>query len=120
MAVCRILQVLRTQLWHTAICNLLILQGIYYIMVKGSEAGMEVIMPGYLIKDTTVSERIALVKQWEEDEGCESSGIDLMYFYNDYIDGKREIAEINAAYSTSYVAEFPEEEGKGCSMGGKF
>ena len=56
MAVCRILQVLRTQLWHTAICNLLILQGIYYIMVKGSEAGMEVIMPGYLIKDTTVSD----------------------------------------------------------------
>lgn len=77
-------------------------------------------MKSNLIKDTTMQERIALVRKWEEDEGCESSGIDLMDFYNDYIDGKREIAEINAAYSTSYVVEFPEEEGKGCSMGGKF
>ena len=34
-------------------------------------------MKSTLIKDTTKSERIELVKQWEESEGCESSGIDL-------------------------------------------
>ena len=119
MAVCRILQVLRTQLWHTAICNLLILQGIYYIMVKGSEAGMEVIMPGYLIKDTTVSERIALVKQWEEDEGCENCGIDPLIFYKDYMDGKKEISQINAEYNARYVTEIPDDEGMGCGMGNR-
>ena len=44
-------------------------------------------MKSTLIKDTTKSERIELVKQWEESEGCESSGIDLMEFFRDYIDG---------------------------------
>lgn len=29
-------------------------------------------MKSTLIKDTTKSERIELVKQWEESEGCES------------------------------------------------
>lgn len=38
-------------------------------------------MKSTLIKDTTKSERIELVKQWEESEGCESSGIDLMEFF---------------------------------------
>ena len=32
-------------------------------------------MKSTLIKDTTKSERIQLVKQWEETEGCESSGL---------------------------------------------
>lgn len=47
-------------------------------------------MKSTLIKDTTKSERIDLVKQWEESEGCESSGIDLMEFFRDYIDGDKE------------------------------
>lgn len=47
-------------------------------------------MKSTLIKDTTKSERIELVKQWEESEGCESSGIDLMEFFRDYIDGVKE------------------------------
>lgn len=49
-------------------------------------------MKSTLIKDTTKSERIELVKQWEESEGCESSGIDLMEFFRDYIDGVKEIS----------------------------
>lgn len=53
-------------------------------------------MKSTLIKDTTKSERIELVKQWEESEGCESSGIDLMEFFRDYIDGVKEISEVNA------------------------
>ena len=43
-------------------------------------------MKSTLIKDTTKSERIELVKLWEESEGCESSGIDLMEFFRDYRD----------------------------------
>ena len=40
-------------------------------------------MKSTLIKDTTKSERIQLVKQWEETEGCESSGIDLLEFFRE-------------------------------------
>ncbi len=75
-------------------------------------------MANYLIKDTTVKERIALIKQWEEDEGCESSGIDLWSFYKDYIDGKCEISEINAAFSANYVSEIPDDNRTpSCGMG---
>ena len=50
-------------------------------------------MKSTLIKDTTKSERIQLIKEWEETEGCESSGIDLMTYFKDYIDGVKEISE---------------------------
>ena len=77
-------------------------------------------MKSTLIKDTTKSERIALVKQWEEEEGCENSGMNLMEYFRDYIDGKKEIAEVNAAFRTNYVVETPETEEKPmCGMGGR-
>ena len=53
-------------------------------------------MKSILIKDTTKSERIQLVKEWEECEGCESSGMDLLEYFRAYIDGKKEISEVNA------------------------
>lgn len=63
-------------------------------------------MKSNLIKDTTKQERIALIKQWISDEdGISDSGLDLWDMYDDYIDGKREIAEINASLVTSYVME---------------
>ena len=35
-------------------------------------------MSGYLIKDTTKEERIALIRSWQEPDDCvEGSGIDL-------------------------------------------
>ena len=55
-------------------------------------------MKSILIKDTTKSERIQLVKEWEECEGCESSGMDLLEYFRDYIDGKKEISEVNAVF----------------------
>lgn len=77
----------------------------------------------YLLKDTTKSERIALIKEWEEESGCESSGMDLWEYFRDYIDGKKEISEINAEYNASYMSEYPEDEyptgyrrGGSCSM----
>lgn len=55
-------------------------------------------MKSLLIKDTTKSERIALIKEWIPDEdGIEDSGMDLWDMYADYINGTREIAEINAS-----------------------
>lgn len=57
-------------------------------------------MKSYLIKDTTKQERIELIRQWvpldEELEDCE---IDLWDMYRDYINGTREISEINAAFA---------------------
>lgn len=59
-----------------------------------------------LIKDTTKSERIALIKEWiPADDGLEDCDIDLWEMYRDYIDGKKEIAEINAEFQTEYYAE---------------
>lgn len=63
-------------------------------------------MKSTLIKDTTKEERIALIKEWiPVDDGLEDCEIDLWDMYRDYIDGKKEIAEINAEFQTNYYAE---------------
>lgn len=63
-------------------------------------------MKSIQIKDTTKEERIALIKSWvPEDESMEDCEIDLWEMYDDYIRGKREIAEINAAFQTDYYTE---------------
>lgn len=48
-----------------------------------------------LIKDTTPMERIAIVKEALEGEYDE--------FYDDYVDGKKELAELNSEYSALYA-----------------
>ncbi|MDE6927047.1 MAG: hypothetical protein K2O97_06905 [Acetatifactor sp.] len=60
-------------------------------------------MKSTLIRDTTKSERIQLIKQWEEEEGYEDNGLDLMEYFRDYIDGKKEISEINAEFQADYA-----------------
>ena len=56
-------------------------------------------MKSYLIKDTTKQERIELIRQWvPADEAMEDCEIDLWDMYHDYIEGKREIAEINLSF----------------------
>lgn len=74
----------------------------------------------YAIENTTKSQRIAIIKQWEEEDGCESSGMNLMEFYRDYIDGKKSIRECNAAFSASYISEILDDEDTApkCGMGG--
>ena len=67
-------------------------------------------MKSYLIKDTTKEERIALIRQWiPADEALEDCDIDLWDMYRDYINGTREIAEINAAF----VENLDENEANG-------
>lgn len=59
-----------------------------------------------LIKDTTKEERIALIKSWVPvDDGLSDCDIDLWDMYADYINGKREIAEINMSFNTEYIFE---------------
>ena len=60
---------------------------------------MVIKMKSTLIKDTTKQERIELIREWlPVDDGLEDCEIDLWDMYHDYIEGKREIAEINAAF----------------------
>jgi len=59
-------------------------------------------MKSTLIKDTTKEERIALIREWiPVEDGLEDCEIDLWDMYRDYINGEREIAEINAAFAES-------------------
>ena len=58
-------------------------------------------MKSNLIKDTTKEERIALIKAWiPDDDGLQDCDMDA-----DYINGKREIAEINAQMTGTFYTE---------------
>ena len=60
----------------------------------------------YLIKDTTKQERIELIRSWvPEDEVMDGCDIDLWEMYCDYIEGKREIVEINASFNAGFYEE---------------
>ena len=63
-------------------------------------------MESTLIKDTTKEQRIELIKSWmPQEDGLDDCEIDLFDMYKDYIDGKREIREINESFSGPYYAE---------------
>lgn len=60
-----------------------------------------------LIKDTTKEERIALIKSWiPDDDGLNDCEIDLWDMYADYINGIREISEINMDFKPEYSTKF--------------
>ena len=57
-------------------------------------------MKSVLIKDTTKSERIAIIKEWiPVDDGLEDCEIDMWEMYREYINGEKEIAQINEEFS---------------------
>lgn len=76
-------------------------------------------MKSTLIKDTTKEERIALIRAWVPvDDGLEDDGgIDLWEMYRDYIDGKREIAEINMSFQAGFYEEQDLQGEPGCGQG---
>ena len=64
-------------------------------------------MSGYLIKDTTKEEREAIVAESLGNisatcDGC-SAGIEEMY--QAYIDGKKELRDINMEFHAGYISE---------------
>lgn len=60
-----------------------------------------------LIKDTTKEERIALIKSWiPDDDGLNDCEIDLWDMHADYINGIREISEINMDFKPEYITKF--------------
>ncbi len=77
-----------------------------------------------LIKDTTKAERIALIREWipVEDGLEDDGGIDLWEMYADYINGIREIKEINMSFQHGFYEEsdMPAKEMRatpGCGQG---
>lgn len=77
-------------------------------------------MKSFLIKDTTKSERIELIKQWvNEDESLNDCGIDLWDMYDDYIKGVREISEINMSFHEGFYEETDMPDEPGCGQGNK-
>ena len=56
-------------------------------------------MKSILIKDTTISERIDIVRESLDYGGGECEGVDMEDMYDDYIYGRKELAEINLEFS---------------------
>ena len=72
-----------------------------------------------LIKDTTREEREQIVSDslGALEASCESCSAGLYEMYQDYIEGKRELREINMEYRSRYVAANTRPERIGCGMG---
>lgn len=73
-----------------------------------------------LIKDTTRLERIEILKESLDFGGAECEGIDVEDLYEDYIDGVKELADINREFSEKHagmvVSGDREESGRSCVM----
>lgn len=71
-------------------------------------------MNSYLIKDTTREEREQIVAEslGNINGSCDGCAAGLADMYQDYIDGKSELREINMAFRARYVSgqEGPEKE----------
>ena len=78
-------------------------------------------MKSLLIKDTTVDERMDIVKEALKGFGDgECEGIDMDDMYDDYIFGRRELADINREFSQAHAGEVTPSctaEPSGCGMG---
>ena len=79
-------------------------------------------MKSLLIKDTTVDERMAIVKESLNFGDGECEGVDMDDMYDDYIFGLRELAEINLEFSEKHAGEIKADSTMdrptrgGCSM----
>ncbi len=74
-------------------------------------------MQSILIKDTTREQREQIIRDslgddWDVGCGYESTGID----YQLYIDGKKELRDLNAEAKCGFEVAHPEERKNGCGM----
>lgn len=69
----------------------------------------------YLIKDTTREERERIVAEslGNISGTCDGCAAGMAAMYQDYIDGKRELKDINMAFSARYVSGEADEPHKG-------
>ena len=76
-------------------------------------------MKSILIKDTTREEREQIVADslGAMDASCDGCSAGMYEMYEDYIEGKRELREINMEYRAGYVSGKRGRERVGCGMG---
>ena len=76
-------------------------------------------MAGYLIKDTTKEERQQIVAEslGNIEANCDGCMAGLAEMYQDYIDGKKEIREINMEFNARYIkGDMKRDEKGGCGF----
>ena len=76
-------------------------------------------MSGYLIKDTTKEEREAIVAEslGNISATCDGCSAGIVEMYQAYIDGEKELREINMEFNARYVrGDMDKEEKKSCPM----
>ncbi len=76
-------------------------------------------MSGYLIKDTTKEERQQIVAEslGNIEANCDGCMAGLAEMYQDYIDGKKEIREINMEFNARYVkGDMDKDNSRSCMM----
>ncbi len=73
----------------------------------------------YLISETTKEEREQIVKEslGNIEASCDGCMAGLAEMYQDYIDGKKELRDINMEFNARYVrGELREDNGSSCVM----
>ena len=76
-------------------------------------------MSSYLIKDTSKEERQRIVEEslGNISANCDGCMAGLAEMYQNYIDGKKEIREINMEFNARYVrGDMDKEKGRSCMM----
>lgn len=76
-------------------------------------------MAGYLIKETTCEERKQIVEEalGNLSTSCDGCMAGLADMYQDYIDGKKEIRDINMEFNARYErGDMDREERRSCPM----
>ena len=75
-------------------------------------------MPGYLIKDTTKEEREQIVAEslGNISASCDGCSLGIIEMYQDYIDGRKELRDINMEFHARYVSGNEGPERTGCGM----
>lgn len=75
-------------------------------------------MSGYLIKDTTKEEREAIVAEslGNISATCDGCSAGIVEMYQAYIDGEKELREINMEFNARYVSGMEGPERRRCPM----
>lgn len=75
-------------------------------------------MAGYLIKDTTREKRAQIVAEslGNIEAGCDSCMPGLAEMYQDYIDGKKELKDINMEFNARYIKDGDMPGRTGCPL----
>ena len=76
-------------------------------------------MAGYLIKETTCEERKQILEEalGSLSASCDGCMAGLADMYQDYIDGKKEIRDINMEFNARYErGDMDREERRSCPM----